>query len=332
MSRLNDFTSVISLETAVSVSDEFGGILIFETDTDHEYTSYDNLPAVLEDFANTTDTYKIASRIFNQAVSPSGLSIVGVAEAAPAAITAKLTEIINAHREWYALACTDNSTAVITAIDAWVAGQSKVYVATSQTLSDFGTAATSGRTLLSYHDATDAYLSEGILSYMLTHDIGSATAKFKQIQGVPEATITDAQLATLRAAYGITYIEDMGILQTTGSQTASGEHFDVVLGEDWINYNMAKEMVNLAVSQPKIKYSDSGIAQLVGIATNVLNLAAAQGIVLTENGVPQFSVSYIKRADVSQADRAARKYDGITWSAYLEGAIESGARTGTLMI
>ncbi len=319
MSRLNDFKSSIKLSTAVEVRQEFGGILLFETDTDHPYTTYKDLPAVLEDFANTTDTYKMAARIFNQELSPSGISIVGDATATPAEITAKLDTLIN--KNWYGLVCTDNATATITALDEWVDDQEKVYAVTTQTLSDIGTM-TSKRTFIGFHDSADAYLMEGLLSYMLTHDIGSATAKFKKVLGVTEATITDAQLATLRADYGVTYIEEMGNLETTGSQTASGEYFDVVLSEDWINYNMEKEMHDLAVKTQKIGYSGDGIASLVGVATNVLNKAALQGIILIENNVPQFMITYVNRADVPQADRAERKYNGIRWVAYLAGAIE----------
>ncbi|MEA4805085.1 DUF3383 family protein [Acetobacterium wieringae] len=329
MSRLNDFKSSIKLSTAAEVRQEFGGILLFETDTDHPYTTYKDLPAVLLDFAITTDTYKMAARIFNQELSPSGISIVGDATETPAEITAKLDTLIN--KNWYGLVCTDNATATITALDAWVDDQEKVYVVTTQTLSDIGTM-TSKRTFIGFHDSADAYLMEGLLSYMLTHDIGSATAKFKKIIGVPEANITDPQLATLRAAHGVTYIEEMDNLETSGSQTASGERFDVVLGEDWINYNLEKEMHDLAVKTQKIGYSGKGIASLVGVATNVLNKAAKQGIILVEKNVPQFSITYKERADVPQADRAARKYDGIIWSAYLEGAIEGGATVGELLV
>ncbi|MBC3889514.1 DUF3383 family protein [Acetobacterium paludosum] len=328
MSRLNDFKSTIKLSTAAEVRQEFGGILLFETDTDHEYKVYADLAAVLVDFVITTDTYKMAARIFNQELSPSGIAIIGEATATPAEITAKLDTVVN--KNWYALVCTDNATATITALDTWVDTKTKVYVATTQVLTDIGTAK-SKRTFIGFHDSADAYMMEGLLSYMLTHDIGSATAKFKKVTGIVEANITDPQLAVLRAAHGVTYIEEMGNLETTGSQTASGEHFDVVLGEDWINYNMEKEMHDLAVSVEKIGYSGNGIASLVGVATNVLNKATLQGIILIENKVPQFSIVYKSRAEMSQADRANREYDGITWEAYLDGAIEGGAISGDLI-
>lgn len=329
MSRLNDFKSTIKLSTAVEVRKEFGGILLFETDTDHPYKFYKDLPAVLVDFANTTDTYKMAARIFNQELSPSGISIVGDASATPAEIVAKLDTLIN--KNWYGLVCTDNATATITALDAWVDDQEKVYVVTTQTLSDIGTM-TSKRTFIGFHHVADAYVMEGLLSIMLTNEIGSATAKFKKVLGVTEAVLSDTELATLRAAHGVTYIEEMGNLETTGSQTASGEYFDVVLAEDWINYNLEKEMHDLAVKVKKIGYSGNGITSLVGIATDVLNKAALQGIVLVENKVPQFSITAKSRAEVSQADRATRQYGGITWQAYLEGAIEGGPIGGELVV
>jgi len=330
LSRLNNFICDISLDTTAEVQKEFGGILLFETDTDKEYTTYADLKALEVDFANTTESYKIAQRIFGQTPSPSSLSVIGDATATPADITAKLDSVIN--KSWFGLVCTDNANATITALATWADANDRVYSATTQDLTIFATE-TAANLRLIYHNSADSYVAEGELANMLTAPIGSKTPKFRKVAGAPGATITDVQLASLHAAHGSTYIEDMGELQITNSQTQSGEHFDVILGKYWIKYTMEQEMLDLAIKTDKIPYSDKGIAMLIGVCTNVLNKAEQNGIVLVDDdGKPVFSYAYKTRAEVAQADRANRKYNGISWTATLAGAIESATISGVLSL
>ncbi|UYO61810.1 DUF3383 domain-containing protein [Acetobacterium wieringae] len=328
MSRLNNYLVNITLDTTPEVREEFGGILLFETDTDKELKTYANLAAVLVDFATSTETYKIAAKIFAQTPAPSKIMVIGDASATPTEITTKLDMIVN--ENWFALVCTDNANATIAALSEWCQLKDKVYAVTTQDLTQFGII-DDENTFMAYHSSADAYLAESVLSYMLANDIGSVDPIMKTFPNIPESTITDPQLATLHATNGCTYIKDHGALRLTESKTASGEYFDIVLGKYWIKYTMEQKMYDLSSETKKIGYSNVGISQLIGIVTEVLTIAARQGIVLIDDdGNPVFSYTYKKREEVTQADRATRTYKDLSWTADLEGSIHNATINGKL--
>ena len=328
MSRLNDFIVNITLDTTPDVAKTFGNILIVTGDVEHPYQTYKDLTDVLVDFANTTDTYKIAAKMFAQVPAPSFIAVVGDITVLPADLLTLLSASIN--EDWFAFVCTDNANATITALSTWALANEKIYAATTQDLTLFETVK-DRNTLLQFHSAVDMYLAETMLAYMLVRPIGSTTAKFKQLVDVTESTITDPELTALHADNGGTYIKDMGVLQTTNSKAQGGEYFDVVLGASWIKLTMEKSLRALALSVGKIPYTNEGIAMLVNIAENTLKEAATNGIILLDDsGNAVYEITYAKREEVAQADRATRTYSKVGWTAELSGAIEHGIISGTL--
>lgn len=328
MSRLNDFIVNITLASIPEKATPFGKILIATDDVDKAYTEYDDLAAVLVDFADTTDTYKMAAQLFAQTPAPDGIAVVGDATALPADLTALLTANIN--QNFTVFYCTLATDAAITALDAWATANNKFYAATTQSK----TFELTGRnTFLMYHSTAGVYLAEVLTTYMLVRPIGSVVGKFKTLVGVPESTVTDAELAVMHSNNVGTYIKDMGNLQTTMGKTQSGEYADVVLGALWIKLEMEAGLRNLALTTGKIPYSNAGIALLKDVAIKVLQQGAVNGIILLdENGNATYTMNAITREGTSVNDRADRVYNGISWTASLAGAIESATISGTLEI
>lgn len=131
MSRLNDFTVNITLETAAQQAKSFGKILIFENDTDHPYETYKNMTEVVADFADTTNTYKMAAKIFAQVPAPAEIAIAGKDTEVAADLVTALDLLVA--QDWFAFACTLNTDAAATAFNAWVADKNKMYIITTQT-------------------------------------------------------------------------------------------------------------------------------------------------------------------------------------------------------
>lgn len=330
MSRLNDFIVNITLDTLPETRLSFGNILLLETDVDHEYKTYKNITAVLEDFANTTDTYKLAEFMFAQKPAPTQIAIAGIETIVPAEATSKLSELIS--KSWASVVSTNNANAFITAISAWADLNDKFYAVTTQDLTLFDTIM-GDNTLMQYHDDEGQFLAEALLVYIVVRPIGSCTAKFKRLEKVTEAVITDTQLESLHEKNGGTYIKDMGVIQTTNSTAQSGEYFDVILGKYWIKLEMERELRTLALRVDKIPYSNAGIAMLVSLAEKVLKQAAENGIILLDDsGNALYTVNSKKREAVDRADRTARTYNSISWTADLAGAIEGGTISGTLSV
>ena len=330
MSRLNDFIVNISLTQLPEREMPFGNILIVTDDADHPFEVYQNLAAVLADFADSTDTYKMAAQLFAQVPAPTQVAVVGDSTALPADLTALLSANIN--QDFTVFFSTLSTDAAITAFDAWATSNNKIYAATTQNLALFSTVL--GRnTFLQYHSTAGVYFAECLIAYLLVRPIGGATAKFKTLAGVPESTITDVELSALHTANGGTYIKDMGVLQSTNSKVQSGEHLDVVLGAMWIKLEMEAGLRNLALTTDKIPYSNAGVALLVGVAERVLTEAAVNGSLLFDaSGNPVYTINSKPVQETTVAERASRVYNYITWTAQLANAIQGGTISGKLEI
>lgn len=326
-----DFNVNISKLTKGVTQRGFGTILILDTTKEHPYTLYNGIEGVAEDFDVEAETYKIASRIFGQNPAPQELAIAGTVSEEPATLVTFLNTVVANNSDWFFLTCSDNSDDVVKALSNWIDTQNKMYFATVQNLEIFEELE-SENTALMYHDDINAYVAEGLASYLATATVGGVTAKFKTINGVKAANISPTELDELHKNNGFSYVRKMGVLQTTEGMTTSGEYIDVVMGSYFIKFRMEEEAMLLAVNSPKIPYTNEGIGMLVTVAESVLKQATTQGIVLEEDEVGQYEINYIKREDVAKNDVANRVYDGITWVATLAGAIHDGTINGSLVL
>jgi hypothetical protein len=329
LSRLNDFIVNITLAKLPDKSAPFGKILIVTDDVDQAYKEYANLTAVLVDFADTTDTYKMAAQLFAQEPAPDGIAVLGDSTALPADITALLTANIN--QDFTVFYCTNASDTFIPALSAWAEANGRFYAATTQNKAMVKSGIR--HAFVGYHSVAGDYMIEKLVTYMLVRPIGSVTGKFKTLVNTAESVVTDAELATLHSNYLGTYIKDMGVLQTTQAQTQSGEYVDVVLGALWLKLEMEAGLRNLALTTGKIPYTNAGIALLVGVAEKVLKEAAVNGIVLLDDsGNAVYTIDYLKREQTTAQDRAGRVYNSISWTASLAGAVEKAQISGTLEV
>lgn len=244
---------------------------------------------------------------------------------------ALLTETAQKHKDFFFLVSTENANEDIRQLSAWIDTQEKMYFVTSQSLLTPKLLA-SEQTVVMYHDKNNAYVAEGLAAYLATAKIGGVTAKFKTIAGVSEAQISETELEELHKNNGFTYLEKMGILQTSEGKTTSGEYIDIVLGSFWIKVTMDAAMASLAAQTEKINFGNDGIAKMVAVCKSVLNRAAEdQGIIeKDENGKGVFEVNYLPKEKVDGNDIANRRYHHVTWTAKLAGAIHTGIINGTL--
>lgn len=329
---MKDFNIEISKQTKAVSQQGFGLILILGTSKAQDYKEYSAIADVNTDFGPESKEYKIASRIFGQSPSPQKIAISSILygeEGVPNDLVMALNNLVKIHNDWYFLVCTENAEAVITALAAWVDTQTKMYFVTGQ--SKTMPALNSENTVYMYHDNADAYVAEGLAAIGATNEAGSLTFKFKTVNGVSAANIDLTELEVLHAAGGFSYISKLGVLQTTEGITTTKEYIDVVMGQDWIKSRMEEEAMALELNNKKIPYDNIGISRLAGVVSSVLQRGADQGIILKdESGKSVYTMKILKREEVSTNDIAKRVYNGISWSAQLQGAIHSGTITGTL--
>ena len=315
-----DFPVNITRKTVAVSERGFGTILILDTETEREFTYLD--AKSIEDLGEGK-AKNIATRLFMQKPQPQAVAIIGsVGKGAEV-----FKKALEANKDFFFVVCTDNTLETIKAVSELCQVNNKVYAVTINDLEDVEVLGKEvfDNTFVAYHDLEDAYLAEGV-AVIMSYKIGGKTAKFKQVQGVKEANISLTDLQKLHENKIFTYINKLGVLQTTEGKVLSGEYIDVVLGEYWIRFRMEERMQRLALTQDKIPYTNLGIGMLVSVAERVLNEAVDMGIV--EEG--QYRVDYRRREDVDSNEVASRVYNHIVWTAMLQGAIHSGQISGIL--
>ena len=316
-----DFPVNIQRKT-VGVSERgFGTILIFDPsqDINFKYITAENV----KEFSTESKVYKLASRLFMQKPQPQEVAVVGKSGTAVEGFKKVLEET----NDFFFLTCTDNSVETIKGLSNLCQVNNKVYAVTVNDYEDAKKLFEEvyDNTFVMYHDDSDSFVAES-LAVVMSYKVGGKTAKFKTLQGVKAADVSTTQVKELHKSNLFTYVEKLGVLQTSEGKMLSGEYIDVILGEYWIRFRMEERMQRLALTQDKIPYTNRGIGMLVGVAELVLTEAVAMGIV--EEG--QYRVDYKVREDVDSNEVALRKYDYILWTAMLQGAIHTGQISGIL--
>lgn len=316
-----DFPVNIQRKT-VGVSERgFGTILIFDPsqNINFRYITAENV----KEFSTESKVYKLASRLFMQKPQPQKVAVVGKSGTA----VESFKKVLEETNDFFFLTCTDNSVETIKGLSNLCQVNNKVYAVTVNDYEDAKKLFEEvyDNTFVMYHDDSDSFVAEA-LAVVMSYKVGGKTAKFKTLQGVKAADVSTTQVKELHKSNLFTYVEKLGVLQTSEGKMLSGEYIDVILGEYWIRFRMEERMQRLALTQDKIPYTNRGIGMLVGVAELVLTEAVAMGIV--EEG--QYRVDYKVREDVDSNEVALRKYDYILWTAMLQGAIHTGQISGIL--
>ncbi len=328
---IKDVNVIISRETASLTQTGFGMPLILATHGAVDYKEYTELAQVAEDYAEATEAYKMANRIFAQSPHPEKIAMRGVSYGGSetSELIAALNQLVEVKNDWYFLLSDQQGEEEITALSQWVDGQKKLYFAATDSLS-LPQTLESERTVLIYHHEPKSYPDAGWVGKCAPEIPGAITWKFKNMTGVGAANIGITDLQQLHTDGGNSYVRKLGLLQTSEGLTTSGEYIDIIRSQDFIEARMVEE-VSMALFSNKIPYDNSGIAVLVDKVENVLKLATAQGIVaLDADGRGMWRVNAVSREETPVNDVANRIYNGISWGATVAGAIHNTTIRGTL--
>ena len=307
----------------------FGTILILDHETER---SYDKLTReTVKDLGEDTRAYKLAARLFGQSPGPVDIAIAGVESIEPGDLVKALNDLMDINNEWFFLTCTDNSPEAIRELAAFAEMQDKIYATTTQDVTrNEGGSYTSviteleyNNTFVAYHEDEESFLGEG-LAVIMSHDIGSKTAKFKTISGVLESNARASMIDFLHDNGSFTYKRKLGNLETTEGYVTTGEYIDTILGEYWIRFRMEEAAQRVASTNDKIPYINPGIGLLVGAAEEVLSEAVDRNI------LADYIVDYRRREDVPSNQVALRQYNYTEWIGQMSGAIHTGRIKGVL--
>jgi hypothetical protein len=254
---------------------------------------------------------------------------------------------------WYGIVAVTRDEGDVADIAAWAEANEKLYITASAdtevvstTLSgDTGSIAKVlnalgyARTSLIYHpDAATTYPDAGFMGRILPLEPGSYTAMFKNLAGISVVSMTTDQENNAREKFVNIYEEIGGKSITRDGVVVGEEYIDVIISIDWLDARMTEDVYQLLTSQLKVPFTDAGISAVDSVVKKRLQIAQNRGMIsptaYDENNVQigGFVTSVPKLADISSVDRAARHLNGVTFTAWLAGAIHAVVINGVVTI
>jgi Protein of unknown function (DUF3383) len=334
----NRYVDVTITRQTKAVSEKgFGTPLVLATSKDLAYKVYTDIEQVTTDFATTTEEYKLLSRMFGQNPSPAEIAVFGVqydnATDTPDMLVTALNDLVKTHNDFYYLVSVEQGDEEVEALAEWISTRDKIYAVS--TSSDTLYTTLSGlydNVFVLVHDQPRQYPAEGLVAQLAPLPIGSYTWTFKTIQGVSPAAYDDMKIDDIHDHNACTYIRESGVDITSHGVATSGEYMDIVQSTHFLKARLAEAVFQLLAKNPKIPYTDAGIAMVIAEVDKVLKQAFRQGIIADENGEPLYSITIPTRADIPANTRAQRVLPDIEWTATIAGAVEKVEIRGTLAV
>jgi Protein of unknown function (DUF3383) len=334
----NRYVDVTITRQTKAVSEKgFGLPLVLATSKNLPYKVYADIEQVPSDFATTTEEFKLLSRMFGQNPRPAEIAVFGVqydnAMDTPETLVTALNDLVKTNNDFYYLVSVEQGDEEVEALADWISTRDKIYaVSTSSDILYTTLSSLYDNVFVLVHDQPRQYPAEGLVAQLAPLPIGSYTWTFKTIQGVSPAAYDDTKINEIHTNNACTYIRESGVDITSHGVATSGEYMDIVQSTHFLKARLAEAVFQLLAKNPKIPYTDAGIAMVVAEVDKVLKQAFRQGIIADENGEPLYSITVPKRADIPTNTKAQRILPDIEWTATIAGAIEKVDIRGTLMI
>ena len=199
-------------------------------------------------------------------------------------------------------------------------------VAGTATLAEFAKLSNYERTSVVFHTDNTQYPEFAWMGKELPYDPGLRTWAFKTLTGVTPSILTTGQENLVRGKNANVYTTTAAVSNMyAGTCAKASTYIDDIRGLDWLDTTIKLDIFNTFTSSGKVSFTDAGIQKLVGILKG--SLAKAVTATVLDEG---YTVTYPRAADVSAADKAARRLTGVSFQATLAGAVHSIIINGTV--
>lgn len=325
----------ISDETTPVTQAGFGLGLIFEpTGTPYDYTevrSADDIPADAGELAED-----MARAYLRQTPNAGVVAMVGK-DVETSSVSDELADLDE--QNWYGLLLASREQAEIEDAATFVTDQLFI----TQPVEDDWTAL-QGYDLAGYSrvgiipSTTEQEADAAWMGRMFATDPGSATWKWKQLDGVSTSGYESADVSNmLEPGEGEPsmnpVIWEMGVDYTAEGKSADGSFLDVQRSIDWMTARVTENVFQLLVNADKVKYDDSGINRVVSRLQEILQQAFNREVIAADiDGVPMYSIDKPRRSDIPSNDIANRILPDINFDATIAGAIHEVEIAGVLKV
>lgn len=180
------------------------------------------------------------------------------------------------------------------------------------------------------------YLAVAFMTKWLSYQSGSETAAFKVLNTVDPSEFSSGEIEAL-GDKNLNYYVTIGNRNVTlGGKVMAGEWMDIIRFRDWQKNDMQKRVVDLFIANPKIPYTDAGIALVQN--QMLASLKAGQDIggiapdEYDESGalVAGYTTSVPTSASITATEKATRRLTNCKFKARLAGAIHFAEIKGSL--
>ncbi len=303
----------------------FGCPLILEENatTAHEYAEYTNSADILTaGYLADSDVYKAAQLMFMQPHAPARIAICSTDGTAEAWLAVEA----NLRKDWRQLVVANESETAtnIAGIMSIIEAQTtylKIYYANVAYEDDTEyTTAGIDRTVLCYYTPTEEVPIPvaALAGEVGGCPVGSYTLNNMVVNGIPGYELSEVEADAIHAKGGITFVVAAGDVVASEGHAVGGEFVDNTDNNDFIRQQLEYNIQKVKNNALKLPYTDEGISRLEAAALAVMQDAVSKNIIASAN---DYTVNFAKRADTTEADRAARQYFGGQLSWKLAGAI-----------
>lgn len=250
-----------------------------------------------------------------------------------------ISDIVGIDKDWYALILADRSVNAILEAAKTIESMKRIFIPCNSDSAVITAGSSDIASLLKargYNRSAYIFSAQqangpeaALLGNILPRVIGTYTAKFKTLVGIPVDELSATQYTLAKGKNANIHTEIAGAGMFEEGVVASGEFLDVIIGCDWIDVNMQADVFQVFRDNPKVPYSNAGIATLESAVSNRLRLATVNGI-LTEDR--PYSVTTPPVADQDPANKTARKIGGMKFVGYLAGAIHAVEIDGNVLL
>lgn len=265
-------------------------------------------------------------------------------------ISATLSALEEVNSGWYGFAFTKevrdnvviNTEDAVDAAATWAEARVKVFFTTTNDELALNSASTTdiayklaqkslSRTCMIFSNYPSEYPEASIAGRAFSVDFTagnpSITLKFKQLPGITVEDISYSQKLALDAKNCNAFISVAGNFMLSEGVVSSGRFFDEVHGLDWLQDAIQTNVFGSLYTSRKVPYTDAGIQILAQSVRNALAEGVTAGLLAPGTDIngnflsEGYTVITVPEAQVSQSDKEARIYKGISFTALGAGAI-----------
>jgi hypothetical protein len=302
-------------------------------------TSYNGTVEIIEKISSDSYVVQYDSALLDATASGSGVAVIS--ETASQAIQ----NIENYNSDWYCALMNSVVEADILSAASKIEAIKKLLIVRSNEVDNFDAtdvgsilyqlnALKYNRTAFIYNsDVSTKFIDAAWAGRMLPTVPGSENWALKELIGIATDNLKSSQANGILLKKGNTYENRASRGVTRWGTAVSGEYIDIIRSIDWLKARLQENLFQLLISSEKVEFTDIG-GDLIEIKmTEIFKEAVSNGLIAkNQEGNGIFTITIPPKSSISTADKLARNFSGIKFTAELAGAINTIGISGTLSV